>query len=218
MKKLSFIAALLMASATLFAQTELVDWSKVTTDSWGGSGNPEVSMNAGAKTITAVIVGTPGWQWGNQVKITLGNVATAGLDLNKEYQLSFTAAASTVDCSGVTLKWFDNNQLSYSGDNCAETGRVHSTGCLALSTTPLNYASEWIQPEAAATNATIVFDFGWDPAQTVTISNLSLKARAVVSAINNVAVRENVIKSFENGQLVITVDGIRYNAAGQQIK
>ena len=215
MKKLSVFAALL-CSVTMFAQTELVDFSKISLDSWGNNQKPDVVLADQVFTIT--IKATDGFQWGNQVKITLGNVATAGLDLNKEYQLSFTATASTADCGGVTLKFFDDNALSFSGNDCGETARVHSEGCLALNETPLNYQSEWIQPEAAATNGTIVFAFGWDPAQTVTISNLSFKERAATTAIDNVNTKASAVKVVEDGQLIIIKNGIRYNVAGQQIK
>lgn len=218
MKKVFFLVALMCASVAMMAETELVDWSKMAVETWGGSTYPEAAIDAANQKVTIEIKATPGWQWGNQVKLTLSNVATAGLDVNKEYQLSFTAVASTTDCGGVTLKYFDNNQLSYSGDNCTEANRAHSEGCLALNTTPLNYQSEWIQPEAAATNATIVWDFGWDPAQTVTITNLSFKERTAATAIENAKVGVGAVKTVENGQLVIIKNGVKYNVAGQEVK
>ena len=182
MKKLTLLFALLCASVMSWADTELVDFSQMTLESWGGNGNPVMTKDPVNEIITVELVGTPGWQWGNQAKIILENVATNGLDVNKEYKLSFTATASTNDCGGVTLKYFDGNVLSFSGTNCGEEARVNSTGCLALNQTPLNYESEWIQPNAAETNGIIVFDFGWDAAQTITISNLSFKEREAAPA------------------------------------
>ena len=215
MKKVFFFAALL-CSVALFAETELVDFSKITLDSWGLNGNPDVTLDAGKQEIKVVIKAAGGDQWMNQAKITLDNVKT--LDLNKEYQLSFTAVSTSDNCTGVTVKFFDNNILSFSGKWCTETERVHSEGCLSLNTTPLNYQSEWIQPESAATNGMIVIDFGWDPAQTVTISKLSFKERAAATAIDNINAHAAATKTIEYGQLVIIKNGVRYNVAGQEVK
>ena len=209
MKKLFFISALLCASVALMAETELVDWSKVTLDSWGGGEKPVVTM--ADQVISIQIVSTPGWQWGNQVKITLGNVAEAGLSKDKEYKMSFTAVSDNDDCGGVTFKFFDNNQLFFTDVNY-----------LKFSKTPYEFESEWLKlPEEAAltTNGTIVFDFGWDPAQTIKISKLSLLERESSTSVVNVvegAVRSE--KVMENGQLVIIKDGVRYNANGTVIK
>ena len=168
-KKLFTLFFVLAASmGTMFAQTELVDFSKISLDSWGdGHAVPVVTLEN--EVISIVLAGPKvgsAFQWDNQVKITLTNVAEAGLDLNKEYQLSFTATASTGDCGGVTLRFFENNQLFYTDANYLDFS------------TSYNFESEWIQPEAVATNGTIVFAFGWDPAQTVTISKLSFKERS----------------------------------------
>ena len=215
MKKLTFLAALLCASVMAFAQTpvrsayvttELVDFSKITLTSSGGSGDPVMTKDAENQTISIQLVGTPGWQWGNQAWITLTNVAESGLDTSLEYKLSFTATASSTDCGGVTLKFFDNNQLFYTGDNYLSFNA------------PYNFESEWITPTASATNGSIVLDFGWDPVQTITISNLSFLEREVVTAIDNVETDVNAQKVIENGQLVIIKNGIRYNVAGQEVR
>ena len=166
MKKLTFLFAFLCASVMGWADTELVDYSQMTLDSWGPSSSPTVVKDAENERVTVTLnVNGPGWQWGGQAKIVLTNVATNGLDVNKEYKLSFTATASTDDCGGVTLKFFDDNQLYYANQN------------LSFSTTPYDFETEWIRPNSAGTNGTIVFDFGHDPAQIVTISNLSFQER-----------------------------------------
>ena len=81
-----------------------------------------------------------------------------------------------------------------------------------------NFKSEWTKPETAATNGTIVFAFGWDPAQTVTITNLSFKERTAATAIENAKVGVGAVKTVENGQLVIIKNGVKYNVAGQEVK
>ena len=207
MKKITFTLFVAFLASAMFAQTELVDFSKITLDSWGGSGNPVMTMDAENQTISIQIVATPGWQWGNQAKIILTNVAESGLDLTKVYKLSFSATASTTDCGGVTLKFFDNNQLFYTDANYLNFSA------------PYDFESEWIQPEAAANNGTIVLDFGWDPAQTVTISNLSFLEKENASAVENVtAVSGKAKKTIENGQLIIIKNGVRYNVAGQEVR
>ena len=210
MKKLSVFAALL-CSVTMFAQTELVDFSKITLDSWGdGHAVPVVTLEN--EVISIVLAGPrvgSEFQWDNQVKITLTNVAEAGLSKEKEYKLSFTAVGSAGDCGGVTLKFFDNNQLFYTDVNYLDFGSSY------------NFESEWLKlaDEAPlATNGTIVFAFGWDPAQTVTISNLSFKERAASTAVDNVATSTKAVKVVEDGQLIIIKNGVRYNVAGQEIK
>lgn len=215
MKKLTFLAALLCASVMAFAQspvrsafvtTELVDFSKISLDSYCGNGNPVMTMDAENQTISIQLVAQTSWQWGNQAKITLTNVAESGLDLTSQYKLSFTATASSTDCGGVTLKFFDDNQLFYTGENYLSFN------------TPYNFESEWITPTASATNGSIVLDFGWDPVQTITISNLSFLEGDVVAAIDNVETGVNAQKVIENGQLVIIKNGVRYNAAGQEVR
>lgn len=212
MKKLFFFAALL-CSATLFAETELVDFSKITLDSYGDAAHGAPVVKLAGEVITAEIKGNnypSAYQWDNQVKITLTNVASAGLSKDKEYKLSFTATASTNDCGGVTLKAFDNNQLIYRHQD------------IVLNTTPFVYESEWVKladDAALTTNGTIVFAFGWDPAQTVTISKLSFKERAATTAIESVQHSAiSVQKVIENGQLVIIKNGVRYDVTGAQMK
>ena len=210
MKKLSVFAALL-CSVTMFAQTELVDFSKISLDSWGdGHAVPVVTLEN--EVISIVLAGPrvgSEFQWDNQVKITLTNVAEAGLSKEKEYKLSFTAVGSVGDCGGVTLKFFDDNQLFYTDANYLDFG------------TSYNFESEWLKladDAPLATNGTIVFAFGWDPAQTVTISNLSFKERAASTAVDNVAASTKAVKVVEDGQLIIIKNGVRYNVAGQEIK
>lgn len=206
MKKIFFLIALLCAGLMVSAHTELVDFSKISLASWGDKGNPVMGLDQQNETVSITIVATPGWQWGNQAKIILENVAEAGLDINKKYKLSFHAEASTADCGGVTLKFFDNNQLFYT-----------NTDYLNFSS-PVDFESDWLSPELEVTNGTIVFDFGWDPAQTVIISNLSFLEQGDESAIDAVVDAKKAVKVVENGQLVIIKNGVRYNAAGQEIK
>lgn len=206
MKKIFFLSALLCASLMVSAHTELVDFSKISLASWGGSGDPVMELDQQNETVSITIVATPGWQWGNQAKIILENVAEAGLDLNKKYKLSFHAEASTTDCGGVTLKFFDNNKLFYTDIDYLNFS------------SPVDFESDWLSPELEATNGTIVFDFGWDPAQTVIISNLSFLEQGDESAIDAVVDAKKAVKVVENGQLVIIKNGVRYNAAGQEIK
>ena len=209
MKKLALIATL-FASVSLFAQTELVDFSKITLDSWGGSGAPEVSM--ADQVITIKIIATPGWQWGNQVKVGLTNVKDAGLSKDKEYKVSFHAEASTSDCSGVTFKMFDQPEgkpLFYTDKNYLDFSA------------PYDFESEWLKvtdDEQLGTNGVFVWDFGWDPAQTITISKLSLLERDIQTAVENVEGKVVSKKVIEDGQLIIIKDGVRYNANGTIVK
>lgn len=211
MKKLALIATLFV-SVTLFAQTELVDFSKIKLDSWGdGHAVPVVTLEN--EVISIVLAGprtANPFQWDNQVKITLENVAAAGLSKDKEYKLSFTAVGSVGDCGGVTLKFFDDNQLFYTDANYLNFSSSY------------NFESEWLklgEEAPLATNGTIVFAFGWDPAQTVTISKLSLLERDASTAMVNVV--ENKVTSQKvlvDGQLIIIKDGVRYNANGTIVK
>lgn len=205
MKKIFFLFACVSFSLMSMADTELFDFSQISLDSWGGSGNPVVTMDPEAKTIKAELVGTPGWQWGNQVKITLNNVAASGLNLEKSYKFSFHAEASTADCGGVTLKFFDNNELFYTGDNYLNFSA------------PSDFASEWIKPEVVETNGTIVFDFGWDPVQTIILSNLSFLEQGETHDVTEVEVKQPARKVIENGQLIIIKNGARYDVTGAQV-
>ena len=210
MKKLALIATL-FASVSLFAQNELVDFSKIKLDSWGdGHAVPVVTLEN--EVISIVLAGprtANPFQWDNQVKITLENVAAAGLSKDKEYKLSFTAVGSVGDCGGVTLKFFDDNQLFYTDANYLNFS------------TSYNFESEWLklgEEAPTATNGMIVFAFGWDPAQTVTISKLSLLERDIQTAVENVEGKVVSKKVIEDGQLIIIKDGVRYNANGTIVK
>ncbi|MCQ2801010.1 MAG: hypothetical protein MJ216_03590 [Bacilli bacterium] len=57
---------------------------------------------------------------------------------------------------------------------------VSSYQNLPFTTTPYNYVSGWATPSVASTNGLLVFDFGWDAPQTVTITNISIKERSKV--------------------------------------
>ena len=138
---------------------------------WGQFENPEATWDKASQTLTIEIKEQSEWQWGNQVFFSTG-ITT--LDTSKEYQISFTGTASTDDCGEVTFKAFDDNSLVFLDQN------------LSFTTTPYNYVSEWATPLETSTNGCIVFDFGWDAAQTVTITNISIKERSKVSyAITN---------------------------------
>ena len=132
---------------------------------WGQFENPEATWDKASQTLTIEIKEQSEWQWGNQVFFSTG-ITT--LDTSKEYQISFTGTASTDDCGEVTFKAFDDNSLVYLDQN------------LSFTTTPYNYVSEWATPLGTSTNGCIVFDFGWDAAQTVTITNISIKERSKV--------------------------------------
>ena len=166
MKKIfSFVSALFL-SATLFAQageTELFVAANARVDhTWGQFENPEATWNAVTGTFTIEIKAQSEWQWGNQVFLATG-ITTLGT--NKEYQVSFDIVASTADCGGVTFKAFDDNQIAFANQNIAVTDQVQT------------WTSEWTVADADTTNGLMVWDFGWDPAQTVTITNISIKER-----------------------------------------
>ncbi len=167
MKKIfSFVSALFL-SATLFAQeaeTELFVAANASVDhTWGQFENPEATWDAVTGTFTIEIKAQAEWQWGNQVFLATG-ITTLGT--NKEYQVSFDIVASTADCGQVTFKAFDDNQIAWANQDINVTDQVQ------------RWTSEWTQAPAATTNGLMVWDFGWDPAQTVTITNISIKERA----------------------------------------
>lgn len=208
MKKLfSLFTALACAGMMMATETELFSHEQTEVSSSGGAGDPIVTPVPATESYTVELVGTPGWQWGNQAKIKLNNVSATGLDVNKEYKLSFHAEASTTDCGGVTLKFFDDNELFYTGANYLNFG------------TPVDFESEWIKPTKTETNATIVFDFGWDPVQTITLSNFSFKVRDIETAIDEVESQKVESKKIiEDGKLIIIKNGVRYDATGQVIR
>ena len=107
----------------------------------------------------------------------------------------------------MTLKFFDNNELFYTKDNY-----------LSFSNTPFDYASEWIKPAESATNGTIMFDFGWDPAQTITISKLSFLEQEETTGVDAIQTTKSSQKMIIDGQVYILRDGVRYNALGAQVK
>ena len=166
MKKFLFFFAALTLSVGLFAQageTELFVAANASVDhTWGQFENPECTWNATTGTFTVTIMQQAEWQWGNQVFLATG-ITT--LDVTKEYQVSFDIVASTVNCGGVTFKAFDDNQIAFANQNIAVTNVVQT------------WTSEWTKPSDEATNGLIVWDFGEDPAQTVTITNISIKER-----------------------------------------
>ena len=45
-----------------------------------------------------------------------------------------------------------------------------------------------------------------------------LSAEALTTAVDNVTVNQNITKFFENGQLIIIKDGVKFNAQGQVVK
>ncbi|MCQ2323936.1 MAG: hypothetical protein MJZ53_03685, partial [Paludibacteraceae bacterium] len=75
--------------------------------------------------------------------------------------------ASTADCGLVTFKAFDNNQIAMANQTITVTDQVQT------------WTSEWTKAPAATANGLMVWDFGWDPVQTVTITNISVKERVV---------------------------------------
>lgn len=166
MKKIFLFVSALFLSATLFAQeeNELFVAANASVDhTWGQFENPEATWDAVTGTFTIEIKQQSEWQWGNQVFLATG-ITT--LDVTKEYQVSFDIVASTADCGGVTFKAFDDNQIAWANQNIAVTNVAQT------------WTSEWTKAPAATANGLMVWDFGWDPAQTVTISNISIKERA----------------------------------------
>lgn len=209
-KHLLLIAALALSVASFAGQKELFDIAQVTTESWSaGSGDPVVTVDQQAGEITIAITGQqyPG-QWNNGVKITLTNVATQGLDLNKKYRLKFAYRTSSNDCGGVTFKMFDDQELKYENQSMqfVQMDQFYDTGELT--------------PTAAATTAKLVFDFGWDPTQTITLSQISLMEidDDPSSAIEAQASGQSIYKTFENGQLVIVTPKGKFNLLGEIVK
>ena len=45
-----------------------------------------------------------------------------------------------------------------------------------------------------------------------------LSAEALTTAVDNVTINQNITKFFENGQLIIIKNGVRYNAQGAVVK
>ncbi|MCQ2312964.1 MAG: hypothetical protein MJZ84_05900 [Paludibacteraceae bacterium] len=166
MKKLFLFASALFLSATLFAQeaeTELFVAANASVDhTWGQFENPGATWDAQTGTLSIEIKAQSEWQWGNQVFLATG-ITTLGT--NKEYKVSFDIVASTADCGGVTFKAFDDNQIAMANQNIAVTNVVQT------------WTSEWTKAGAETANGLMVWDFGWDPAQTVTITNISIKER-----------------------------------------
>ncbi len=167
MKKIFLFASALLLSATLFAQeeTELFNPANASFNeekTFGQFVKPEATWDATTGTFTVVIKQQSEWQWGNQVFLNTG-ISTLGT--NKEYQVSFDIVASTPDCGGVTFKAFDDNQIAFANQNINVTDQVQT------------WTSEWTVPGAEAANGLIVWDFGWDPVQTITITNISIKER-----------------------------------------
>ncbi|MCQ2342545.1 MAG: hypothetical protein MJZ75_03505 [Paludibacteraceae bacterium] len=204
LKKLfSFVSALFL-SATLFAQageTELfVAANARVENTWGQFESPEATWDAPSGTLSIEIKAQSEWQWGNQVFLATGITA---LDVTKEYQVSFDIVASTADCGEVTFKAFDNPQIAWADQNISVTNVVQT------------WTSEWTKAPAATANGLMVWDFGWDPVQTVTITNISVKEREVPSALPTLfddGVKGN--KFMHNGRLIIRKNGKRYNAVG----
>ena len=167
MKKIFTLITALTLSVGFFAQageTELFVAANASVDhTWGQFENPEATWNAQTGVLTVTIMQQAEWQWGNQVFLNTG-ITTLGLD--KEYQVSFDIVASTADCGGVTFRAFDDNIIALANQNIAVTNVVQT------------WTSEWTKPSAETTNGGwMVWDFGWDPEQTVTITKISIKER-----------------------------------------
>ena len=166
MKKIFTLIAALTLCVGLFAQageTELFVAANASVDhTWGQFENPEATWDAQSGTLSIEIKAQGEWAWGNQVFLATG-ITTLGTD--KEYQVSFDIVASTADCGGVSFKAFDDPQIVLAYQNIAVTNVVQT------------WTSEWTKPGAETANGLIIWDFGWDPAQTVTITNISIKER-----------------------------------------
>lgn len=200
-------AAFLLCAGMSMAQTELFDIENITIDTWGDKTAPETMTDTDQGTISIRIFGADGFQWGNQVKITMSNVAGSGLDLDKQYRLQFTAIAGTDDCGGVTLKMFNNN----------ESGKemVYENQSLAFSTTPYDFDSGWISPSKADVDGMIVFAFGWDPAQEIVLSNISFLEKDGTTNVNEASASSpSVYKVIENGEILIVTPQGKYTLLG----
>ncbi|MCQ2328892.1 MAG: hypothetical protein MJZ59_06075 [Paludibacteraceae bacterium] len=165
MKKIFLFVSALFLSATLFAQeeNELFVAANASVDhTWGQFEWPEATWDAPSGTLSIEIKTQAEWQWGNQVHFATG-ITT--LDVTKEYQVSFDIVASTADCGAVTFYAFDVTRIAEADQKIAVTNVAQT------------WTSEWTKAPAATTNGMMVWDFGWDPAQTVTITNISIKER-----------------------------------------
>ena len=158
----------------------------------GAYETPAAGWNGGTGTLSIEIKEQPLLLWGNLICL---NTGITSLDTTKEYQFSFTATASTDDCGGVSFKAFDDdNPLVLSSQN------------ISITKTPYNYVSSWVKPLTSRTNGDIVFDFGWDPPQTVTITNISIKSRPAMPGTEdnpwNVGTsgHESEVKAFVKNQ------------------
>ncbi|MCQ2369085.1 MAG: hypothetical protein MJ007_01230 [Paludibacteraceae bacterium] len=146
---------------------------------WSPVQDPVATIDVATGTINVELKAQGNGQWNNQVHVCTG---ITKLNPNAEYKFKFTAVASTNDCGGVTFKAFDDNELVFRNAN------------IQLNTTPYNFESDWVKLKTGNTNTAgaMVFDFGWDPVQNITISNISILEK--VKAVQN----ESQEKSYSN--------------------
>lgn len=116
-----------------------------------------VNTTTGDVTINVAGPHTSWGDWGNQVKL---HTEVLNLDDTKNYEIGFTAVASTNDCPVSHVKAFDSNMLF---DITTET----------YSTTAKDFRQ--VVRGNGASNGVIVWSFTWTPAQTVTISNIYVR-------------------------------------------
>jgi len=215
-KIFSLLWVALLCSAVAVAETrELFSHEQTEVSSSGGAGDPDIVPQPGNESYRIDIVGTPGWQWGNTVKIKLNNVSAQGLSPDKMYKLSFTAVSDNDDCPKVSLRFFDDNVLFYTDEDF-----------LSFSTTPFRYESDWLSmadETQTETNATILWDFGWAPQQTITLSNFSFletdKAPGGGTALKSILTSDvKSLKFIRNGQLYFLRDGKTFNAVGAEVR
>ena len=156
-KIFSFVAAMVIATSTAFAGTNLFNPATTTLETWFGDANWASEEGAGtavydnATGITNVTINTDRTgQWKAQVKLITDMTA---LDPTKQYDFAVTMTANA-DISNVTVKVFDaspdGNQGAAQMFYKADVSLVANT---ALTVSATNV-------EGKASNGVIVFDFG----------------------------------------------------------
>ncbi|MCQ2351505.1 MAG: hypothetical protein MJ003_05975 [Paludibacteraceae bacterium] len=183
---------------------------------WSPVQNPVATIDVATGTINVKLKAQQSGQWNNQVHVCTG---IKKLNPNAEYKFKFTAVASTNDCGGVTFKAFDDNELVYRNQD------------IVLNTTSYNYESDWIKPNNLNTAGAMVFDFGWDPVQNITISNISIleKVKAVqnesqdksystlADAIEEAASGDKIVVNVDLGESVTLDKYIKLNGNGKSV-
>ena len=215
MKKILTLAAVLVAALAMNAAV-IYDWAN-------GVGSTTIKRESGETAVVDNATVTINSVETNAIKFSKGYSSKVTVDGNETYQYNYIIIkpASGGFKAGDVLKF--KGVVSHDGSDAAKVAsfRVRVTDDKSLwdSDNVVNAGVDNNEPtEMTYTLEADAEELHAGRQGKTTLYLVSLVVERTATNIDNTAVEGKVVKTFENGQLVVIKNGVKYNATGSVIR